>query len=161
MNREIVVDEFNPYRRPAAAVPASTAPVEGARLYKVSGIGLATFIGSALAGGWLMARNYRALGEHDKARRALGYSLLATIAIMLLGVVLPDKVPAFALTLPQLIAAMQVARRYQGDRIAEYEAASQAYSNWRAFGVSLLVLVVLLLVLVSAAVMLEMAGVPL
>lgn len=153
------MDELNPYRSPAAVLPTATTPAADARLYKVSGIGLATFIGSALAGGWLMARNYRALGEHDKARRALVYSLLGTLAMMLLALALPDGVPALSFTLPQLGALMYFARRYQGDRIAQYEAASRACSNWRAFGIGLLVMAMLLFVISSAVMLGVMADV--
>ncbi|GAA5068638.1 hypothetical protein [Lysobacter panacisoli] len=153
------MEELNPYRSPEAVVPTTTAPAPGARLYKVSGIGLATFFGSVLAGGWLMARNYRALGEHDKARRALGYSVVAAVVVVLLALLLPDEVPNMAFIVPQLIALTQLARRYQGDRIAEYEAADQAYSNWRAFGISLLAIPAFLLVAFAIVMPLTMAGV--
>lgn len=45
------MDEPNPYRSPAAVLSTAAAPADDARLYKVSGIGLAMLIGSALPGG--------------------------------------------------------------------------------------------------------------
>ena len=61
------MEDTNPYRSPATASVAFAVPDAGARLYRVSGIVLGTFMGTPLATGWLMSRNYRALGDHARA----------------------------------------------------------------------------------------------
>ncbi|HEY1139022.1 MAG TPA: hypothetical protein VGE88_02295 [Lysobacter sp.] len=132
------MDEVNPYRSPAAASREVAVAEQGARLYRVSGIVLGTFMGTPLATGWLMSRNYRALGDAGRAHQALMYGALATALLFALIVVLPESVPAFAFTLPQLFAASHFAKRLQGDRIEEYRASERTYSNWRAFGIGLL-----------------------
>ncbi|HEY0502956.1 MAG TPA: hypothetical protein VGD42_05605 [Lysobacter sp.] len=152
------MEDINPYRRPAAVVMGEPTPLEGARLYKVSGIGLATFMGSVLAGGWLIARNYRALGEPDKANRALMYAVLAMLVVTGVALLLPDGVPGIALTVPQILATMHIARQRQGGPIARYQADARTYSNWRAFGVSLLVVVLLIVVAFAVVFPLTMAG---
>jgi len=152
------MQDHDPYRAPTAAVTSISEPLAGARMYKVSGVGLATFLGSPLAGGWLIARNYHALGQPEKAARAIGYSVVGTIAVLILAFFLPERVPGFLVSLPPLVAVTQIARHYQGDRIAEYTSAGRTYSNWRAFGVGLLALAALVAIIVVLAIVAGMSG---
>ncbi|QGW63719.1 hypothetical protein GOY17_01550 [Lysobacter soli] len=153
------MEDTNPYRSPATASVAVAVPAPGARLYRVSGIVLGTFMGTPLATGWLMSRNYRALGDHARARQALTYGAIACALVLALVYVLPENVPAMVFTIPQLFAASHIAKRFQGDRIAEYEASDRTYSNWRAVGVGLLCCLAVLVVLVPIVIGLALAGV--
>ena len=156
--KKIPVD--NPYQPPAAPAPAEPSP-SSARLFKVSGVGLATFFSSVMGGGLLMAANYRALGEHDKARRAFLYSLLGGVAALGVAFMLPDGVGyALALTLLQLVVMVWLAKREQGHRIAsDRRAGSRPRSNWLAVGIGLLVLIVQFVVVIAIALALHFAGV--
>ena len=49
------------------------------RLYKVSGIGMASIIGTCLSAGYLIAKNYRALGLNRQAKQATLSSYLGFI----------------------------------------------------------------------------------
>ena len=49
-----------------------------------------------------MSRNYRALGDHARARQALTYGAIACALILALVYVLPENVPAMVFTIPQL-----------------------------------------------------------
>ncbi|HZX75546.1 hypothetical protein [Lysobacter sp.] len=153
------MDETNPYRSPAVAPLDAAIAEPGARLYRVSGIVLGTFMGTPLAAGWLMSRNYRALGDHARARQAVASGALATVLVFALVFTLPESVPAIAFTLPQLFAASYLAKHLQGERIDEYCASGRTYSNWRAFGVGLLCCVVAFVVMLPVVVALVMTGV--
>ena len=153
------MEDMNPYRSPATAPAAIEMPVAGARVYRVSGIVLGTFMGTPLATGWLMSGNYPALGDSARARLALTWGAIATALVLALVLVLPESVPAMAFTIPQLLVASHLAKRFQGDRIEEYRASDRTYSNWRAFGVGLLCCLVVIAVMLPIIFGLVMTGV--
>jgi hypothetical protein len=113
-------------------------------LYKTSGVGIATFFGSVLAGGFLMYLNFKRLGLEDKAKKCLLYSIIATIIVFGVIFLIPEdtNIPNAAFTIPQLIAMIQIAKYQQGALIDEHTSSGGAmYSNWKAFGISLVFLV--------------------
>lgn len=145
------MSDDNPYQPPGVAVHDIAQADPKARLYSVAGITLATFLGSAFAGGLLMAFNYRALGEPVKARNALGLAFLATAMVLALALVLPESVPGLAFVLPQLVVVQMLARKLQGAAIGAHQARGAAmHSNWLAAGISLLVAAVLVAIAVAA-----------
>ncbi|MGD8925386.1 MAG: hypothetical protein PVG20_00965 [Thioalkalispiraceae bacterium] len=124
------------------------------KLYKVSGIGVATFFGSILAGGLLMSRNYKHLGKELEARKALIYSFLATFFILLIAFLIPDDVhiPNLVFTIPQIIVMVQIAKSEQGQAIQDHEQRGGALaSNWLAFGISILVALAIFAIIVLIA----------
>lgn len=134
------MSDDNPYQPPGVAVHDIAQADPRARLYSVAGITLAAFVGSAFAGGLLMALNYRSLGEPVKARNALVLAFFATAAVLALAMVLPESVPGLAFVLPQLLVVQMLARKLQGVAIGAHQARGAAmHSNWLAFGISLLV----------------------
>lgn len=129
-------------------LPSAAAPA--VRLYKISGIALATVFGSVLAGGLLMSLNYRMLGLEQKATRALQYSVLAIALILAAAFLIPPewKIPDTAFTIPQLLAMIILSRQLQGEAIAAHRgAAGLMASNWKAFGISLLVMIAVIALL--------------
>lgn len=122
------------------------------KLFKVSGIGLATFLGSMFAGGLLMSLNFQRLGQETKAKQALLYSGLATLFVIIVVSSIPESVdiPNTILTVPQIILVLYFAKNYQTTEIdAHIENGGLAESNWKAAGIALLVLIPLLLVIFS------------
>lgn len=155
------MQETNPYQPPETAVGEEAAPVPGARLYALGGIGLATFVGSPIAGGLLIAANYRALGQPGKAPATLVLFLLASVAVLALALVVPESVPNAAFIVPQLLVTLAVARWLQGDAIRAHQArGGQMHSNWRAFGWSVLVAVGMLAALVAVMFLLPESWLP-
>ena len=131
----------NPYAAPAATVSAGGVQDAAAPLFRVSGIAVATLFGTPIAGGWLMALNYRALGRAQTFLPTMALSVLATVALGALGALLPPQVPGAAFAAVQLIVMAKVARQAQGAGIdARIAAGLPMRSNWAAFGISLLVL---------------------
>jgi len=132
---------------------SSTSPAEVAphRLYKVSGIAIASIFGSILAGGLLMSLNYRMLGRQELARKAIILTLAATALVFVIAFQIPPDwhVPNTVFTAPQIVLMAYLAKWAQGDDIAAHVRDGGALaSNWKAFGISLLVLLLLLTVLV-------------
>lgn len=143
------MDAHDPYQPPKATLSANPQADPAAKLFKVSGIGMATFLGSVLAGGLLMAANYRALGKPDLAARATWYSLFATVAVLLLGALLPSSIPGAVFVVPLLMVMIQLVKQHQGAAITSREAAGlPMHSNWLAAGIALLVVVALVLTII-------------
>ena len=79
--------ESNPYAPPKASVADAklAGPIEVpaiALVYSVNQIATATLLGTVLAGGWMMAANYRAMGQDDHSRRAIGWSIAGSIVLL-------------------------------------------------------------------------------
>src|SRR5690606_4125770 len=120
-------------------------------LYKVSAIGIATFFGTILAGGLLLSKNFKRLGKESAARDALIYSVIATVAVTALALLIPEdwNIPSFAFTVPQLVAMMQIARQQQEADIDRHiDNGGALASNWKALGISLLVLLGVMAVMI-------------
>ena len=124
------------------------------KLFKITGIGLATFFGTVFAGGILMAINFSRLGREAEAKKALIFSALATLAIIGVSFLIPDDVniPSVAFTVPQIIIMIQLAKKHQASDIESHvNLGGKTSSNWIAFGISLLVLIPLLFVIFGIA----------
>lgn len=111
------------------------------KLYTVKGITWATFIGSILAGGILMAINYDRLGQSSAKWRAVLWSALTTAVLLGIAATLPESlsIPNSLFILPQVIIMGIAARLLQGDAIEEHEASGGSLTSvWRAIGVGFL-----------------------
>ncbi len=137
------MEDLNPYQPPAASLrePSSAGTVPGARLFKVAGIGLATFIGTVLAGGVLIAINYRAVDRPALARRVLWGSLAVIALVIASSIFLPGGwVMDLGVLALQVVSMMALARWQRGTIAALLPDDHEPRSNWMAFGISLLVL---------------------
>ncbi|MFK3647962.1 hypothetical protein ACI2IY_05925 [Lysobacter enzymogenes] len=147
------MDSSNPYEAPASAVVDAQQDATR-RLFRTSAIYIATFMGSTLAGGWVLAMNHEALGQFDLARKARWSGLIAAVAIVALTLVLPERIPGMVFLIPQMVAASYWLKRTpQGEAIAARVAAGLPMrSNWAAAGIGLLCALVQLAVLGLVAV---------
>jgi hypothetical protein len=100
---------------------------------------LAAFLGSPLAAGWLISRNHRTLARPDKAYQALVVGIGATLALLALGIVLPDRFPRIALSAACAVACRAWADAQFSTVFQLHRAARGAnYSWWRVVGLALL-----------------------
>lgn len=144
------MDSNNPYEAPASAVVDAQADT-GRPLFRPSGVYIATFMGSMLAGGWVLAMNHDALGQPELARKARWGGAIGTIAIVALSLLLPEQIPGIVYLMPQLFAASYWLKTTpQGDAIAARVAAGLPMrSNWAAAGIGLLAALALLAVVAA------------
>jgi ABC-type nickel/cobalt efflux system permease component RcnA len=133
----------NAYKPPESAFSSSELVASrNTKMYRISGAGIATFAGSMFAGGWVLAKNFRVLGDHDRARKMLIYSGVGTVVMLSIGFAIPESwnIPNVVFLVPQLLAMHQYAKRNQEAHIqAHVENGGQLESNWKAFGVGMLV----------------------
>src|ERR1039457_5519663 len=69
-------------------------PIPAYTLFNADSVGLATFLGTPIAGGILMAVNYRRLGKGSKAAAVLLIALLVTALALAVGFLIPQGVSA-------------------------------------------------------------------
>lgn len=141
----------NPYSPPTAPV-ADVAPISNAsgRWYSSGQITVATFLGTPIAGAWLMAQNYKAMGRESFARQALIFGVVATLIVFVLAAVLPDSTPNVLLPVVYTVIVQAIARAKQGPQFQAHIAdGGLRHSNWRVVGIGLLFMVVVLLFMVA------------
>ena len=129
-------------------------------LHPIRGVTSATFCGTPLAAGVVMALNFRRTGDSASARAALLTGLFATVALVGLFLVLPehvtDSIPSAAIMIPQLVAVNAIATRLQGDMLSDHEdRGGEIASAWRGAGIGILCLIPILLVIFGTALALE------
>ena len=114
-------------------------------LYSLASVGVATFLGSILAGGYMITSNYLALGERQAAKIvALGTTLIILIWLVIsLQMAGASLTVLFAVNFGQVILALVITHHLQGKMLKSYEEmGGQYYSMLRAIGVAVLASVV-------------------
>ncbi|MEL7186294.1 MAG: hypothetical protein AAFN50_07645, partial [Pseudomonadota bacterium] len=133
--------DLNPYQSPDAEVTTDMAVGTGGRVYKSWHVGLATFLGTPLAGFWLMGTNYAALGQPGKRGTMMWSGIGTTVAVIALALVLPENFPSMPINIAVVAAMVALCNALQGEVLKAYvENKIFWYSGWRAAGVGLLFL---------------------
>jgi ABC-type transport system involved in multi-copper enzyme maturation permease subunit len=124
-------------------------PVPNGRLYSSGQITLATFLGMPIAGAWLMARNYQALGV-DAFAQAVTFGIIGTLVVLVLAVVLPESTPNVLLPIVYTFIVQAIARAKQGVSFQAHIAnGGLKHSTWRVTGIGLVFLAAVVLVFVA------------
>lgn len=114
------------------------------RYYTPGQVALACFLGSPLAGCWLMSRTYRAAGEKKKETAAIICGFVGTAVLIGIGELLPENFPNAPLPLATTVGLFHCAKHLQRETIARCEAAGGTKGSWwTTAGVGLLGLVIL------------------
>ena len=140
--------------------PAGTSPgPPSGRLYTSGQVAYATFLGAPIAGCWLLAANYRALGNAPAAKRALIAGALATVGIFTLAFFLPDNFPNTVLPIAYTFGLHAYAKQLQGTALAaHFSAGGLRHTHGRAVGIALVFLVLTLVLLFSVVMILPQQG---
>ncbi len=103
-------------------------------LYSLTAIGIGTFLGSALAAGYMLASNYAALQQRKPAQYALAASIVFVVLLLFLQYLWVTTIQAaIILMFVQIALALVVVNKLQGAMFASYEKmGGKYYSNWRA-----------------------------
>jgi cytochrome c-type biogenesis protein CcmH/NrfG len=145
--------EQNPYAPPKSVVADVAAPdgdpvAPTLPLYSTTQIGVATFFGSALAGAWLAAGNYKAVAQPRQAARVWWLGIVVTTVTMAVAFVLPDRFPNSILPLAVAFGARAMAEQRFGAVVKAYQAeGGELRSWWRVAGISVLSAVIVLAVI--------------
>ena len=136
---------------------SNPSPNQLPQLYSLSAIGIATFFGSLLAGGFLISENYRALGMKQLGYIALAISLFAFClsSIAVANFVEPmiteegemlnvDFTLPLLINIAQVLGILFITHVVQGSMLTTFtEMQGKFHSTWRAVGLSLVAYIVL------------------
>ncbi len=149
-----------PNRPPSADL---TIPGEAPRrpLYSPKQVAAAAFLGSPIAGCWLLASNFDALDQPATRRRSLLWGLLSTLVLFVLSLFLPKSFPNSVLPIAYTVAIYHLATQYQGAAFAAHRAAGGSrYSSWRVAGIGLAFLAAVAIVFIGIALLLPESLLP-
>jgi hypothetical protein len=121
-----------------------TTEITASRLYSPRQIGLAALIGSPVAACWCFSRNYRRLGNADAAQKWLIWGGGGSFVFIVLLCLIPgaQRLPHYIIPLAYSLALQEVAKRIQGDAVAQHiSAGGRLASWWLVVGISLLFLI--------------------
>ncbi len=109
----------------------SDVPLDG-RLYSSRQVATAAFLGTPIAGVWLLAANYRVMGERGNAKRAVMLGLVATalLGVLVFTVTLPDNFPNLALPVCYTVGLYWVTERLQRNKYSSHIAAGGRRQPW-------------------------------
>jgi hypothetical protein len=111
------------------------------KIYKDRAIYVGTFLGGPLVGGYLIAANFKTLGESDRVRNTWIITILATLVIFGVVLFIPAvaKIPPYLIPIIDASIASAITRHFQNARIKAFIAAEgQAYSWWRVIAITLI-----------------------
>ncbi|MFJ3261193.1 hypothetical protein ACIPK7_13145 [Pseudomonas sp. NPDC086581] len=149
----------NPFQPPAAALQDGLGVATGEPLYRLAAAGIATFFGTPVAGSWVIAQNLKRLNRPQEVQKAWRVGIGITVLIFVLSWFLPDNFPAAPINIAAVFAMHQYAKQNTGEALDRHAAAGGGYlSNWRAFGISLLFLIVIMAIVFGAAFLLPLTG---
>ncbi len=122
---------------PPPSPPAVPAP--GYRLHSPGSITWATFFGTPIACGVVLALNYWKWGQKTRGVGAVVGGVLVTAVLGWLAWIVPAGVPAFVFFVPQVVGGYVVAKSLQGRRFdAHVAAGGKKATNWIGAGIGLL-----------------------
>lgn len=120
--------------------PMPMPPPPAGAFYDTGSVGIATFLGSPIAGTVLMAINYRRMGKPSAGVVAVLLGILATALALGSGFVIKGNSGSSAIAIGMLIATIAAARQLQGPTIDAHRAAGgKIASRWLGAGIGLLI----------------------
>lgn len=115
------------------------------KIYKDRAIWVGTFLGGPLAAGYLIAENFTAFDEREKATKTWIYAIISTVLIFGSLFLIPEleKIPNQIFPLVYTAIAYFLVQRFQGEKITSHLNAGGAYHSWwRTLSVSIIALVI-------------------
>jgi hypothetical protein len=116
------------------------------KLYKDRAVFLAAFLGGPLGAGYLIAENFKALDEPEKAKTTWIIAI-AVILVLFGGLIViptPEKMPQYIIPIAYSYAAYAIVQKYQGiDLKAHVLRGGTFYPMWRAALVALIGLMIM------------------
>lgn len=134
---------------------SSNNPTKDLKFYSQKSIGLATFLGGPMAAGYLIKENYKALNQAEKGKTALIISIIATVVLFGTIFMIPepimDKIPRMIIPAVYTGIIYLIVDKIHGAILNKHQENENAfYSGWKAAGIGLISLIVLLAVIFAS-----------
>jgi hypothetical protein len=127
-------------------------------IYKDKAIWFGTFLGGPLAAGYLIAENFKAFNDFDKAKKTWIYAIIITIVVIGGALLIPDSVniPNYIIPLAYTSFAYYIVQHFQGHNIAKHiNAGGQLHSWWRTIVVGIIGLAITLIPIIGYVLLTE------
>ena len=122
------------------------------KLYKENAIYVGTFLGGPLVAGYLMAENFKQLGQQEKVKTTWIIGIAASIVIFGGAFLIPniEKVPNYVIPLIYLGITQFFVKKYQSAAIKTHiETGGSMYSIWRAVLVGFIGLIIIAAIIIG------------
>ncbi|MBF7092488.1 hypothetical protein IUY40_13195 [Flavobacterium sp. ALJ2] len=131
------------------------------KIYKDRAIWVGTFLGGPLAAGYLIAENFKAFNETQKAKTTWIIAIIATIIIFGGIFLIPEDVtiPNQIIPLVYTGIAFYCVQHYQGQKINEHiNSGGPFYGWWRTIGIGFIAISITLVVIIGVILYTETTG---
>ena len=130
------------YPIPVPGAEASPPPIPAYTLFNADSVGLATFLGTPIAGSILMAANYRRLEKGGKAAAVIVIGLLVTALALVFGFLIPQAASA-GVAVGLFLAVRTAAKALQGAAVEQHvRQGGKLGSKWAAAGLGIVLLAI-------------------
>ena len=103
------------------------------KVYKEAAIQIGTFLGGPLVAGYLIATNFKQLGEDEKVKKTWLWACIGFVAYMVMATIIPETVPAIVFNIIAVAITQVIILNFQSAQIkAHIEAGGPLYSTRRA-----------------------------
>jgi hypothetical protein len=106
----------------------SDRPIPKEKIFSRLAILVSTFLAGPMAGGYMLAENFKAFGERRRAAWSLIISILGTVLLMTVANLIPfvDKIPPVAFSAAALVTFHQMINYYLAERMeAHFQAGGE------------------------------------
>ena len=124
------------------------------KIYKDRAIWVGTFLGGPLAAGYLIAENFKAFNDTDKAKKTWIYAIIATVVVFGGVFLIPEnvKIPNQIIPLINTAIAYYLVQHFQGQNIsAHLNSGGQLFGWWRTIAVGLIGLAITIIPIIGFA----------
>lgn len=126
------------------------------KIYKDRAIWVGTFLGGPLAAGYLIAENFKAFNDKDKAKKTWIYAIIATVVVFGGVFLIPENVKIPNQIIPLIYTAIiyYLVQHFQGQNIsAHLNSGGQLFGWWRTITVGLIGLAITIIPIIGFALM--------
>ncbi len=120
---------------------AAKAHLSSLKFFSEKNLWVGAFLGGPLVAGYMIARNFSALGEPARATNTWRVVLPLTVILFAGIAMIPEDVniPNFVFSMSYALLSVHFLKKYQGHQLALHkEAGGVNYSWWMVVGISLL-----------------------
>lgn len=130
------------------------------KLYKERAVFIGTFLGGPLAGGLLLAQNFKSLEQPENATKTWLLAIFGFLLIIATAFIpVLDQLPAFVYSLACCLATHGAARKFQGKDIVMHQAnGGRFYSSGRAAFIGISLSIILVVLIFALLYLIEPAG---
>lgn len=122
----------------------------GRKLYSKKAVMIGTLLGGPMAGGYMLAKNFRTVNRAEKSSKVWSIASAAFLGLIMLTFIVPQQVPSFLFIFLYAWMGHFAAQKLQGEFLDKHEAeGGRFYSNWKAAGIGVVVAIIFVALLLA------------